>query len=265
MEKKKKYNEAKQTLQALKNLGAEVEFVSFEKIFNEFMNIRGSKVESLTKKSLNNLYGRVRRSLVLNKETLELKERIKTIKEGDQSRELSISLKFPEYLVKSKHPITIIENGGEKDGDIKYTPEVEENEFKLIKVKNENDSLLKSENETLYEVGVVIGENQELLSEGKVKSVVVNSYERNPKARKICIKHFGVKCQVCSFDFEKKYGEIGKDFIHVHHKIDISIVGKEYEINPIQDLIPVCPNCHSMLHKKKPAYSIEELKQIMFK
>jgi hypothetical protein len=143
MKKNKEYNEPKQTLQALKNLGAETKFVSFEKIFNEFMNIRGSKAKNLTKKSLNNLYGRVRRSLVLNKNTLELKERIKTIKEGDQSRELSISLKFPEYLVKSKHPITIIENGGEKDGDIKDRYEVEENEFKLIKVKNEKDSFLK--------------------------------------------------------------------------------------------------------------------------
>lgn len=95
--------------------------------------------------------------------------------------------------------------------------------------------------------------------------MLVNSYERNSKARKICIEHFGVKCQVCDFDFEKKYGEIGKDFIHVHHKIDISTVGKEYEVNPIQDLISVCPNCHSMLHKKKPAYSIKVLKQIIFK
>lgn len=69
MEKRKKYNEAKQTLQALKNLGAEARFVSFEKIFNEFMNVRVSKAESLTKRSLNNLYGRVRRSLVLNKNT----------------------------------------------------------------------------------------------------------------------------------------------------------------------------------------------------
>jgi predicted HNH restriction endonuclease len=263
MKKNKEYNEPKQTLQALKNLGAETKFVSFEKIFNEFMNIRGSKAKNLTKKSLNNLYGRVRRSLVLNKNTLELKERIKTIKEGDQSRELSISLKFPEYLVKSKHPITIIENGGEKDGDIKDRYEVEENEFKLIKVKNEKDSFLKFENEIVYEDEVVIGENQELLSEGKIKSVLVNSYERNPKARKICIEHFGVKCQVCDFDFEKKYGKIGKDFIHVHHKIEISTIGNEYSVNPLTDLIPVCPNCHSMLHKKKPTYSIEELKIIM--
>ena len=100
-------------------------------------------------------------------------------------------------------------------------------------------------------------------AEGKTKKVLVNNYERNPIARKKCIEHFGVTCQVCTFDFEKKYGEIGKEFIHVHHKIDISTVGKEYSVDPISDLIPVCPNCHSMLHKKKPAYTIEELKEIM--
>ncbi|MDQ7918559.1 HNH endonuclease [Mesonia sp. MT50] len=101
-------------------------------------------------------------------------------------------------------------------------------------------------------------------SEGKTKQVLINSYERNPIARKKCIEHFGLNCQVCDFNFENKFGVLGKDFIHVHHKIDIATVGKEYSVNPITDLIPVCPNCHSMLHKKKPnAYTISELKQII--
>lgn len=99
--------------------------------------------------------------------------------------------------------------------------------------------------------------------EGKTKKTLVNSYERNPLARKKCIEHFGLNCQVCDFNFKEKFGELGKDFIHVHHKIDIATLGNEYFVDPLVDLIPVCPNCHSMLHKKKPAYSIEELKQIM--
>lgn len=100
-------------------------------------------------------------------------------------------------------------------------------------------------------------------SEGKTKKVLINSYERNPIARKKCLEHYGLNCQVCGFNFEETYGEIGKDFIHVHHKIDISTIGNEYSINPINDLIPVCPNCHSMLHKKKPAYTIEEIKDLL--
>lgn len=87
-------------------------------------------------------------------------------------------------------------------------------------------------------------------SEGKTKKVLINSYERNPIARKKCIEHFGLNCQVCEFNFEEKFGDLGKEFIHVHHKIDIATIGIEYSVNPLTDLIPVCPNCHSMLQKK---------------
>jgi 5-methylcytosine-specific restriction protein A len=59
------------------------------------------------------------------------------------------------------------------------------------------------------------------------------------------------------------YGTLGEDFIHVHHKINISSIGNEYSVNPIDDLIPVCPNCHAMLHKKNPAYTIEELRKVI--
>jgi hypothetical protein len=107
-----------------------------------------------------------------------------------------------------------------------------------------------------------INENVDYL-EGKSKTVIVNSYERNPSARKKCVEYYGYKCTVCSFDFQKTYGEIGESFIHVHHIIDLSTIGEEYSVDPITDLIPVCPNCHSMLHKKKPAYTVDELKKMI--
>ncbi len=99
--------------------------------------------------------------------------------------------------------------------------------------------------------------------EGKVSKVLVNRYERDSAARLKCIKHFGIACQICKFNFEDEFGEIGKDFIHVHHLKEISSIGEEYEVNPIEDLIPVCPNCHAMLHKRTPAFKIEELKEII--
>ena len=107
-------------------------------------------------------------------------------------------------------------------------------------------------------------ENQ-VLSEGAKKQITVNAYERNPKARQECIKHYGVKCIICGFDFEEKYKEIGKGFIHVHHVKPLSEVNEKYEVNPIKDLIPVCPNCHAMIHKKKPAYSIEDIQSLLVK
>lgn len=99
-------------------------------------------------------------------------------------------------------------------------------------------------------------------SEGKTKQVLVNSFERNHVARIKCIEHYGLKCQVCGLSFYEKYGELGRNFIHVHHKLDLSTIGVEYSVDPITDLIPVCPNCHSMLHMKKPSYTVDELKGI---
>ncbi len=96
--------------------------------------------------------------------------------------------------------------------------------------------------------------------EGAKKSIIVNSYERNSKAKAICIEKWGIKCFICDFDFEETYGAIGAGFIHVHHLKPISEIGEEYELNPQDDLRPLCPNCHSMVHRKVPVISIEELK-----
>ncbi len=100
------------------------------------------------------------------------------------------------------------------------------------------------------------------LFEGLKKQVTVNSFERNLIARQECIEHYGSKCFVCGFDFSVVYGELGKGFIHVHHLVEISTIGRNYKVNPIADLRPVCPNCHAMLHRDKPAYTIEQLKEI---
>lgn len=102
-----------------------------------------------------------------------------------------------------------------------------------------------------------------ILFEGAKKEIIVNSYERNLKARQKCLDFYGYSCSVCKINFEKVYGVIGKDFIHVHHLKEISEIRDTYVINPVTDLKPVCPNCHSMLHQRKPCFSIDELRQIM--
>lgn len=98
-------------------------------------------------------------------------------------------------------------------------------------------------------------------SEGSVTRILVNKYERNIEARNSCIAHHGLDCAACGFNFKVNYGDIGEGFIHVHHLKEISKVGKEYSINAITDLIPVCANCHAMLHKSEPPLTIDELKQ----
>lgn len=99
------------------------------------------------------------------------------------------------------------------------------------------------------------------LSEGAKKSIVVNAYERNSQARQQCLAYWGYRCVVCGFDFQEKYGAIGKGFIHVHHLIPLSRIGQTYQVNPIEDLRPVCPNCHAMLHTTYPPMSIEALQE----
>lgn len=100
--------------------------------------------------------------------------------------------------------------------------------------------------------------NEEMFREGQIK----HKYERNNRARQRCLETHGYNCKVCDFNFEDVFGEIGKEFIHVHHVKPISEIKSEYVIDPINDLIPVCPNCHAMLHSKKGdgIFSIEELK-----
>jgi 5-methylcytosine-specific restriction enzyme A len=98
------------------------------------------------------------------------------------------------------------------------------------------------------------------LSEGKPKTITINTYDRSPRARQECLQHHGTSCFICGFNFEEKYGEMGKGFIHVHHLRPVADVGQEYKINPVRDLRPVCANCHAMLHKRRPPYGIKEIK-----
>ncbi|MBV8739372.1 MAG: HNH endonuclease [Alphaproteobacteria bacterium] len=101
------------------------------------------------------------------------------------------------------------------------------------------------------------------LFEGAKQRVIVNRYERSPEARRQCIEHYGNRCLACGINFEEKYGVIGKGYIHVHHIVSLADIDKRYQVDPITDLRPVCPNCHAMLHQTDPALTIEELHRIL--
>lgn len=107
---------------------------------------------------------------------------------------------------------------------------------------------------------------QKKYTEGTMLVSLHSRYERNQEARKKCLEEKGYRCAVCDLNFEEKYGDLGKNFIHVHHIKPLSTIKEEYEIDPIRDLIPVCPNCHAMLHKKKDDgenFTVEQLKEIV--
>jgi len=98
--------------------------------------------------------------------------------------------------------------------------------------------------------------------EGRAFEVLQTVYERSADARQVCLEKYGRKCSVCDFDFDETFGEIANGFIHVHHLIEVSARKTAYQVDPLNDLRPLCPNCHAMIHKKRPPYTIEELKII---
>lgn len=98
-------------------------------------------------------------------------------------------------------------------------------------------------------------------TEGAVIEVVANRYERDRKARAACIRHWGAKCSVCDLDFAQRYGNLGAGFIHVHHLRELSDIGHTYEVDPVKDLRPICPNCHAMVHRRHPSVPISKLRE----
>lgn len=96
--------------------------------------------------------------------------------------------------------------------------------------------------------------------EGAVRRVAVNQYERSPKNRKRAIRAHGVRCFGCRIEMAETYGEIAKGFIHIHHVKPIAAQPQEPDVD---DLIPLCPNCHAIVHLAKPPLSIKRLRELI--
>ena len=111
--------------------------------------------------------------------------------------------------------------------------------------------------------GTPSGDLKMMFIEGALSYHVSTRYERDPAARRACIDAHGTSCVICGFDFEVVYGEHGAGFIHVHHLQPLSKSGGNRPTNPTRDLVPVCPNCHYMLHRGTDVLSPDALKKMM--
>lgn len=120
--------------------------------------------------------------------------------------------------------------------------------FCLLTISDVNDNNLNS---------------QAVQTEGTPQEIKSIRYERNPINRELCLHMKGHSCAVCGMNFFDTYGIIGKDFIEVHHTTPVSEMDENFVLDIERDLVPLCPNCHSMVHRKKPPYSIHEMKMIM--
>ncbi len=86
----------------------------------------------------------------------------------------------------------------------------------------------------------------EVETEGGKKLIFTYKYERNPGLKKKALQEYGYSCSVCGFDFEETYGALGKEFAEVHHIVPVSEGERE---NDYRNLVPLCPNCHRMIHR----------------
>ncbi|MFV8343606.1 HNH endonuclease [Flavobacterium sp. XS2P39] len=113
-------------------------------------------------------------------------------------------------------------------------------------------------------------DNEELLGEfpeGKIVERIHKSRERNSKVIEIAKQNFKNKygklfCHICHFDFEEKYGSLGKDFIEAHHTIPVSKMKTDHKTKP-EEIAMLCSNCHKMVHKKRPWLEMENLSNII--
>ena len=103
-------------------------------------------------------------------------------------------------------------------------------------------------------------EQIEARTEGGEKVYISTRRERDRGLRDAAIKLHGLDCMACGFNFEKFYGETGKDFIEVHHVVPLAAAGRT-ETNPVTDLIVLCANCHRITHSRRHiCLSLDELK-----
>ncbi|MEV6360354.1 HNH endonuclease [Nocardia asteroides] len=102
--------------------------------------------------------------------------------------------------------------------------------------------------------------------EGGIRQRWSRIYEHDPKLRRRKIEQSrasrgNISCEVCGFDFETAYPNIGEDFIHVHHAVPLHVTGRVE--TTLDDLVLLCANCHQMIHRPSQWLEVAELRAIV--
>lgn len=183
-------------------------------------------------------------------------------------RDFSIGHRFITYNGLSVEMVSLNPNGGSADyGYYLIVREVTRSGLGKktdVSAQNQIDKLYFNQDLTTEFLSSHETSDKNTYIEGAVKQVLVNKYERDLKARDECIKHYKCVCNICGFDFHQHYGTYGEGFIEVHHIKPLHQIKASYVVNPIKDLIPVCSNCHSILHRGKEPLTVTELKAIFY-
>ena len=161
----------------------------------------------------------------------------------------------PDNAVRTNQPIPIPKSiFNTKNYRIAKPTELDRNVFDALYSLAENDALIDYADESEF-------------PEGKEQEIKHKIRERNQALIKRAKdsfkkKHGHLYCEVCNFDFNKKYGDIGSDFIEAHHTVPISKLSGEVKTK-LKDIALVCSNCHRMLHRKRPWLEMKQLKNLI--
>jgi len=107
--------------------------------------------------------------------------------------------------------------------------------------------------------------NSKVFREGRVRLVLHKLRERDQglvrEAKRIWFDQMGgdIKCYICGFSFAQQYGELGREFIEAHHIVPHNLLDGDSEIT-VDDLAPLCANCHRIIHKCNPMISVDDFK-----
>jgi len=152
--------------------------------------------------------------------------------------------------------------GGKLEGEIwKEFAEDQDRLRNLAQAIEENVEYSET-HETILEV-----DEEAEAPEGRVLFRVHRTRERNPslvkKRKQAALKKSGcLRCEVCGFDFQKVYGDLGQSYIECHHTVPLSEL-KPGAITRLKDLALVCANCHRMLHRGGETVTIKELRKTL--
>ena len=114
-----------------------------------------------------------------------------------------------------------------------------------------------------YESDAALAKEGQTGVEGNIVLSLSERRERNPRNRLLCLTIHGDQCSVCGFTTIDAYGSKLTSILEVHHIEPLSEIEQPKAYDPKRDLIPLCPNCHRAIHKRKPALTPEELREMM--
>jgi 5-methylcytosine-specific restriction protein A len=106
-------------------------------------------------------------------------------------------------------------------------------------------------------------EESEFREEGAVTYTTSRRYERSRFNRRIAIQIHGTSCFGCDFSFQNFYGDVGIDVIEVHHLLPVHLMEQSRVVDPRTELVPLCSNCHTLVHRIDPPYTLSDLRKFV--